>query len=67
MDESRLIELETRLSYQEATLRDLNDVITRQQQEIDRLNQICRMLVDRASRPPDQAKGSLEDEIPPHY
>ena len=67
MDEQRLIALETRLSYQEATLRDLNDVITRQQQEIDRLNQICRMLVDRVSRPQEQFKGSPEDEIPPHY
>ena len=66
MDEQRLIELETRLSYQEATLRDLNDVITRQQQQIDRLEQLCRLLAERSARQ-EIAKGTPEDEVPPHY
>ncbi|HVT36780.1 MAG TPA: SlyX family protein [Nevskiaceae bacterium] len=66
MNDQRLIELEERFAYQEATLRDLNDVITRQQQQIDRLEQICRMLVERVARQ-DISKGTPEEEIPPHY
>lgn len=67
MTEIELIALQTRLAYQEATLRDLNDVITRQQTRLDRLERICRDLAERALRAPDLAKGSLEDEVPPHY
>ena len=37
MDEDRLVEIETRLAFQEDTLQQLNDVICRQQDQIDRL------------------------------
>ena len=68
MDEARLIELETRIAYQEATLRDLSDVIARQQKQIERLEQAYRVLLERASRAEQGGnKGSPEDEVPPHY
>ncbi|MFZ5659758.1 MAG: SlyX family protein [Pseudomonadota bacterium] len=35
--EERLVELETRVAFQENTLQELNDVVVRQQQEIDQL------------------------------
>ena len=35
--EERIIELEARLAHQERTLEEVNEVITRQQGEIDRL------------------------------
>lgn len=66
--DERLIDLETRIAYQEATLRDLNDVIARQQKQIDRLEQTCRALIERLARvAPGGDKGSPEDEVPPHY
>ncbi len=36
--EERLIELETKLSFQDKTLQELIDIITAQQQQIDQLS-----------------------------
>ncbi len=35
--EKRIIEFETKIAFQEHTLEELNDVITEQQRQIDRL------------------------------
>lgn len=68
MNEDRLIDLETRFAYQEETLRVLNEVVTRQQQQIERLELTCRQLLERVERVGDGGvKGSLQDEVPPHY
>jgi SlyX protein len=68
MNEDRLIDLETRLAYQEATLQDLNAVITDQHQRISGLENLCRQLLDRVARlGQDIYKGSETDEVPPHY
>lgn len=67
MDE-RLIEIETKVAYQEYTISELNDVIYRQQQQIDQLERICKALTDRMQ---DMAETSTSDkggyEKPPHY
>ncbi len=67
MDE-RLIEIETKVAYQEHTISELNDVIYRQQQQIDQLERICKALTDRMQ---DMAETSTSDkggyEKPPHY
>lgn len=68
MTEDRFIDLETRLAYQDDTLRVLSDTIARQQQQIDRLEQVCRQLIERLKSPPqDTVKGTAADERPPHY
>jgi len=69
MIESRLMECETKIAYQEETLRVLNEVVTRQQNEIDQLKMACRQLAERIARNVVEgaAKGSLADEVPPHY
>jgi SlyX protein len=68
MNEDRLIDLETRFAYQEETLRVLNDIVTRQQQQIERLELTCRQLLDRVERVGDRVfKGGPQDEVPPHY
>lgn len=66
--EDRIIDLETRMAYQEATLHQLNDVITEQQQRIARLERICRELAERTARNADGVfKGTPADDVPPHY
>lgn len=65
--EERLVELETRLAYQEATLQVLNEVVTRQQKQIDQLDSLCRQLLDRVAAACGAARGTAVDEIPPHY
>jgi len=67
-DEARMIDLETRLAYQEATLQDLNTVVTDQQMRIARLEALCQQLAERVARMgSDIFKGSAADEVPPHY
>jgi SlyX protein len=68
--EEQLIDLQTRVAYQEDTLSQLNDVITRQDAEITQLKQHLRLVaqrLDELSRNPAQADGELLDERPPHY
>ena len=68
MNEQRLIELETKVSYQEETLRVLDDVVTRQQKQLELLEHACRQLAERVARVgQDTFKGTPADEVPPHY
>ena len=41
MSEERLVEIETKIAFQEQTIKDLNDVLCEQQQEIEKLGSIC--------------------------
>ena len=68
MDESRLIELETKLAYLEETLQVLNQVVARQQKQIDTLEALCRELAERARNSAEGVfRGTAADEVPPHY
>lgn len=66
--EERIIELETKLSYQEDLLQELNSHVITQQAQIDKLNQLCGLLKEQVnevmSSLPDASSG---DEVPPHY
>ncbi len=66
--EQRLDELETRLSFQDHTVHQLNDALTDQQRQIDRLHAEIDTLRQRiesvSAAMPTQAG---EDEVPPHY
>ena len=66
--EVQVVELETRLAFQEHTLQALNDVITRQQQQIEALFREIEVLKDRLRAAAPSPVGALEDEKPPpHY
>lgn len=69
MADPRLIELETRITYQEATLQELSDIVGRQQLEIDRLARLCRDLAGQLAAHGGPAAGSQPagHEVPPHY
>jgi SlyX protein len=68
MDEERLIDLETRLAFQEAALQALSDALAAQQQQIDQLLQTCRWLAERGPAPDEgAAAASQAREPPPHY
>ena len=66
--EHRLTELEIRIALQDELLDALNLTVTRQQQQIDLLQEQLRHLyrLQQAGNAPD-AQHSLRDEIPPHY
>ncbi|HZR37471.1 MAG TPA: SlyX family protein [Nevskia sp.] len=68
MDETRLIEVETKLAYLEETVQVLNEVVARQQKQIDALEALCRELAERARNAAEGVfRGTPADEIPPHY
>jgi len=66
--EQQIIELETKLAFQEDLLQELNTHIITQQSQIDKLTALCNLLKDQykeiVSSLPDAASG---DEVPPHY
>ena len=69
MDEERLTDIETKLAYQEKTIKDLNDVVYEQQKEIDRLKSTCSNLM-KLVKENAQAVSLISapaDEKPPHY
>ncbi len=70
MSDARFIDLETKLAYQEDAAHQLSDVVARQQQQIDALEAALRALIERVNRlnvQEGETKGSLADEVPPHY
>lgn len=69
MIEKRILELETKAAYQEDTVEALNDIVYRQQKQIDDLQETCNRLLERISALSIN-NGSVEspvDEKPPHY
>jgi len=65
--EERLIQLEIKASYTEDLLDKLDQIVIRQQNQIDRMT---RELIDLRRRMPADdapAQRNLRDELPPHY
>lgn len=69
MSEERLVKIETKIAFQEQTIKDLNDVLCKQQQEIERLGSICDALVKRVKELSEFTPGidAPAKEKPPHY
>jgi SlyX protein len=66
--EQRLINLEIKASFAEDTLDRLNEVIVRQQQQIDRLLHELAALKEFGSANGEvPAARNLRDELPPHF
>ncbi len=68
MSEERFIDMETRLAHQDQLLFELNDVITKQQEKIMRLEELCASIVERIRSLGDTSTSNAQtDEQPPHY
>jgi SlyX protein len=63
--DDRLTELEIKASYTEDLLDRLNDVVVRQQRQIDALLREVAALRQQGNAAPEVR--SLRDELPPHY
>ena len=64
----RIIELETKLSYQEDMITQLNDVVCRQQNQIDEINQKCELLFSSTRALTEKLSVEAgEVDKPPHY
>ena len=65
--ESRLIDLEIKISYTEDLVDELNLTVFRQQQQIDLLMLQLKALREQVQTAAPNEQHSLRDEIPPHY
>lgn len=65
--DERLNQLEIKLSYTEELLDTLNDLVTRQQDQIDVLLREVSLLRQQGTDDGQPRFRSLRDELPPHY
>lgn len=66
--ENRLIDLESKLAFQDETISELNEVITDQQNQLDLLRDDIRLLNLRIASVAEASNVSEEKEAPPpHY
>jgi len=66
--ENRIIDLESKLAFQDETINELNEVITDQQQQLDQLREDIRLLSLRIASVAESSGTTEEKEPPPpHY
>ncbi|MBL4580936.1 MAG: SlyX family protein [Gammaproteobacteria bacterium] len=68
--EEKLIELETKFSYQEDLLLDLNAIVTRQQLQLDELISEISEIKGQLQDSLERGSGGAQEgqiEMPPHY
>jgi SlyX protein len=65
--EQRLTELEIKAAFTEDLLDRLDQIIIRQQQQIDALLSEVRALRQQAASTDTATARNLRDELPPHY
>ncbi len=68
MSEERLENIETKISYQEDQIEELNKTVYQQQQKLDQLEEICRALARHVQALAEAGnEGKPANERPPHY
>ena len=65
--DTRLTDLEVKLSFTEDLLEELNRTVFRQQQQIEALQQDIRALRDQLQASLPAESRNPADEVPPHY
>ena len=66
--EKRLVDMETRIAFQEDLIEELNKAVYQQQQKIDRLETTCAALARHMQSLADSLHESKPaSERPPHY
>ena len=67
MPDDHLVKIETKLSYQEDLLDQLNSIIIKQQKEIDSLKRELLLLQEKITTINESTESTNMDERPPHY
>ena len=65
--EDRLTELEIKVSFQDDLLDKLDQIIIRQQEQIDALTREVVALRQQSPQAGDAPQRNLRDDLPPHY
>jgi len=67
MNDGRITELEIKVAYQEDLLQALNDVVSDQQRQLIRLEDVCKLLGQRIKNMAEPEGINQGAELPPHY
>jgi len=68
MLEERLVNIETKITFQEDLIEELNKVVYQQRKKLDRLEAVCESLVRNIeSMAEARNEGMPANERPPHY
>ncbi len=66
--EERIVELETRLAFQENTIEELSDVVAQQQIQLDDvIKELLALKEQYQNTNAEGAEGQGEEPPPPHY
>lgn len=66
--ESRVAELEIRISFQDQTIQELNDVVIRQQREFEKMaRDLAQLKGQMGTLTPPMAGSQAPEPPPPHY
>ena len=63
--EELLIQLESKIAFQDATIEELNQVVTQQQIEISRFKEALKIVTERLKSSQSSMLARPEDETPP--
>jgi SlyX protein len=67
-NDDRIIELESRLAYQEYVIQELSDLVYAQQKQIQKLESTLQKMSSQIREMLDyQSSNEIPDEPPPHY
>ena len=67
MSEERFARMETMLAFQEDTIQKLNDVIYKQQVQIEKLEEKVASLIEYLKNPSKSVPDIPDEPEPPHY
>ncbi|OQY16701.1 MAG: hypothetical protein B6I36_09930 [Desulfobacteraceae bacterium 4572_35.1] len=69
MSEQSIIDLESRIAFQEHSLQELHDLVAVQQKQLYDLEELCKLLLKKVNAIPATAGEASNngDEKPPHY
>lgn len=65
--EERLMEVESRLAFQEEGIQSLSDLVYAQQRQLERLEHSFNLLTQRLQDAAQSEPAKVIDEPPPHY
>ncbi|MFU8783679.1 SlyX family protein [Aliidiomarina sp.] len=65
--EQRVIDLESQLAFQEDTISELNRLVAKQSDELQRIQKHIMIMAERVQQIPESSAPSSADERPPHY
>jgi len=67
MLEERLVNIETKITFQEDLIEELNKTVYQQQKKLERLEAFCESLAEHIESLAAAGEGKPANERPPHY